>query len=249
MDAAIEPASEGISFVESFEDSCNHKLGHLEKVMKKAVSVTLFVCASTWCTSGLGEEKKLDPGVVNDWMRATVSSETDETELKRIVYIETMGDWTKSQTSFHVKYEVTNSTCKRTLSFNITNELGSSKYAYWLERIEESQDSDSKQYDEPRVLVRTYNYGEAISKVQDLNVEYRIQDGKPLLVVSDQQEVERILRAFNSGTSARIRIIAFDNVSTFTLNLRGFSEKESWFHENCPLDPTDTSGKNEVPAS
>ena len=69
--------------------------------MKKAISLTLFVCASTWCTSGWCEEKNLDPGVVNDWMRATVSSESDETELKRVVYIETMNNWQKSQTSFY----------------------------------------------------------------------------------------------------------------------------------------------------
>ena len=217
--------------------------------MKKAVSVTLFVCASTWCTSGLGEEKKLDPGVVNDWMRATVSSESDETELKRVVFIETMNDWTQSEISFHVKYEVTNSTCNRTLTFNITNESGRTLYPYWVKRMEESRKNESMQYDDPRVLVRTYKRGSSITKVQDLTVEYQIQDGLPLLVVSDQREVERILRAFTSGETARIRIIAFGDVKTFSLPLRGFSEKESWFHENCPLDPTDNTSKNEVPAS
>ncbi len=217
--------------------------------MKKALSLTLFVCASAWCTSGWCEVKKLDPGVVNDWMRATVSSESDDTELKRIVQIETMNDWRQSQTSYHVKYEVTNSTCNRTLTFNITNETGRSMYPYWVQRIEESRNSESKQYDEPRVLVQTYDRGESISKVQDLNVEYKIHDGSPLLVVSDQRDLERILRAFNSGTTARIRIIAFHDVNTFVLSLKGFSEMESWFHEHCPLDTTESNSKKEIPAS
>lgn len=217
--------------------------------MKRAISLTLFVCASTWCTSGWSEEKSLDPGVVNDWMRMTVSSESDDTELKRVVQIETMNDWQKSQTSFHVKYEVTNSTCNRTLTFNITNESGRSLNLWWVKRMEESQESESMKYDSPRVLVRTYKHGASVTKVQDLNVEYQIHDGAPLLVVSDQREVERILRAFNSGTSARIRIIAFHDASTFVLPLKGFSDKESWIHEHCPLDSAESDSKKEVPAS
>ena len=217
--------------------------------MKTTVNIALFVCTVTWCTSGWCEEKKLDPGVVNDWMRATVSSESDETELKRVVYIETMNDWQQSHTSFHVKYEVTNSTCNRTLTFNITNQSGRSLYPWWTEHMEESQENESMHYDNPRVLVRTYKQGASITKVQDLSVEYQIRDGLPLLVVSNQREVERILRAFNSGDTARVRIIAFGDIRSFNLPLRGFSEKESWFHEHCPLDSMQSNSKKEEPAS
>lgn len=217
--------------------------------MKKTVCLTLFVCTFSWCTSVWCEENKLDPGVVNDWMRATVSEESDGTELKRVIYSSTLKDWISSGTFYVVRYEVENSSCKRTLALNFTDFHGQSYHSDWVKPIEEDRIRGSFEAESPKVLVRTYKNNHPSDAIMDLDVEYQVQDGMPLLVVANPLDVTRTLREFKDGDFARIRINAFEVKVDFTLNLKGFAQKESWFNERCPLDPTDSNNKNEVPAS
>ena len=219
--------------------------------MKNAVSFALFAYALTWCTSVLCEERALEPGVVNDWMRATEVSESNDAELKRIVSIERMSDWQKSVNSFHVRYEVTNSTCKRSLVFYLTDEHGQSYHSDWVKRIQDDGQQESMPLKNPRVLINTYRHHEVISEnsIMDLNVEYQVRNGLPVLVASQPQDVVRTLRKFSADDYARIRLIAFETHATFRLNLEGFADKANWSNEHCPIDSTKSNSKKEVPAS
>ena len=217
--------------------------------MKNALVLTIFACALVWCATGMCEEKKLDPGVVNDWMRATVLSESSNEELKRVLYSTTLKDWISSGTFYLVRYEVEKSSCKRTLTLNFTDFHGNSFHPDWVRPIEEDRVGESFKAESPRVLVRAYSKNHASDTIMDLDVEYQVQDGMPLLVVSNQQDVNRTLREFKASEGARIRINAFESKVDFTLNLRGFADKESWFHEHCPLDPPESNSKDEVPAT
>ena len=226
-------------------------MDHLEIVMKKAVGLTLFVCVSTWCTSGWCEEKKLDPGVVNDWMRATVSSDSDDTELKRVVHSSTIVNWTRHDTFYHVRYEVMNSSCKRTLTFNFTDFHGNSFYPDWVKSIEGDRETDSVQIEDPKVLIRSYRKKQPndARPIMDVDVEYQVQDGMPVLVVSNQRDVIRTLREFQAGYEARVRISAFGTSTSFDLDLQGFAEKLDWSNEHCPLEDTPSRNTKETPAS
>ena len=219
--------------------------------MKNAIRITMFVCTFVWCTTGSSEEKKIDPGVVNDWMRATITSESGDTELKRVLYSSTIVDWTRDSTFYHVRYEVMNSSCKRTLTFNLTDFHGNSYYFDWVKLIEGDQERESVQVDDPKVLIRTYRIQQPAGArpIMDVDVEYQIQDGVPVLVVSNQRDVVRTLREFKAGYEARVRINAFGGSTNFELNLEGFADKLGWSNEHCPLDDTETNSKKEVPAS
>ncbi len=219
--------------------------------MKNTVCLSLFVCTLTWCTSGLCEEKQLEPGVVNDWMRTTETSESDDAELKRIVSIETMNDWQKSLTSYHVRYEVDNSTCSRSLTFYLTDEHGQSYHSDWIKRIQDDGERESMPLKNPRVLINTYRYHVPISEnsIMDLNVSYQIRNDLPVLVASQPRDVMRTLRKFSADDYARVRLIAFETQVTFRLNLKGFADKAEWSNEHCPLHSTESNSKKEVPAS
>lgn len=225
-------------------------MGHLEIGMKSTANITLFVCLLAWCTSGWCEEKKIDPGVINDWMRATVSSDSDNSELKRVVYSSTTTSWMSSQTFYHVRYEVENSSCKRTLTFNFTDFHGNSYHPDWVKSIKEDQERDLDQLQKPKVLVRVYENEQPRDErpIMDLEVEYQVIDGMPVVVVLDQREVMRTLREFKTGDFARIHLGAFETSVNFELDLQGFAGKEGWSNEHCPLEETESSTK-ETPAS
>ena len=219
--------------------------------MKNALSLTLVIWTLSWCMNVWCEEKKLDPGVVNDWIRATVTSETDDSELKRVVYSSTIANWRSDRTFYHVRYEVKNSSCERNLIFNITDFHGNTYHSDWVKSIEEGREQKSLQINDPKIFVRTFRNGKPKDErpIMDLDVKYQVQDGSPVLVVSNQQDVIRTLREFKTGDSAHIRIGAFDRSSTFELDLNGFADKEMWFNEHCPLKDTASNNTTESPAS
>ena len=219
--------------------------------MKNALSLTLVIWTLSWCMNVWCEEKNLDPGVVNDWIRATVTSETDDSELKRVVYSSTIANWRSDHTFYHVRYEVMNSSCKRNLIFSITDFHGNTYHSDWAKSIEEGREQKSLQINDPKILVRTFRVGKPKDErpIMDLDVKYQVQDGSPVLVVSNQQDVMRTLREFKTGYSAHIRIDAFDRSSTFELDLNGFADKEMWFNEHCPLKDTANNSTTESPAS
>ncbi len=216
--------------------------------MKNTLHLTLFVCTLAWCTSAWCEENKLDPGVINGWMRSTVTTDSDKSEVKRVVHSTTMDRWTRSQVSFHVRYEVTNSDCHRTLTIFTTDEHGQSWVKDWVTLIKHDAKLESTQLENPMVFVKSYS-SEYESPVMDLNVEYRIHEGLPALVVSDQRDVVRTLRAFKKGKTARFRVSAFELDQEYQVDLNGFADKVGWSNEHCPLDATESSSKKEVPAS
>ena len=217
--------------------------------MKNTLNLTLFVCTLAWCTSAWCEENKLDPGIINGWMRSTETSDSDKTEIKRIVHRTTMAEWMSSRLSFHVRYEVMISDCQRTLMFYRTDEHGHSWDVGSITLIEHDEKREKSQLENPMVLVRSYNRLEGNSPVMNLKVEYKTHDGLPALVISDQRDVVRTLRAFAKGETASIRMDAFKHDHQFQIDLNGFADKVGWSNEHCPLDTTESSGKQEEPAS
>lgn len=217
--------------------------------MKNTLHLTLFVCTLAWCTNAWCEENKLDPGVINGWMRSSITTDSDKTEIKRIVHSTTMSEWLSSRVSFHVRYEVTNSDCHRTLTFYRTDEHGHSWDEEWVTLIEHDAKRESSQLESPVVLVRSYSRSGENFPIMDLKAEYQIHDGLPSLVVSDQQDVIRTLRAFEKGDNARIRMDAFEHDHQFHIDLNGFADKVGWSNEHCPLDDTEANSKKEVQAS
>jgi hypothetical protein len=233
----------------SFAKIQNYKLGFPEVAMKNTLHLTAYMCVIAWFTSVWCEEIKLDPGVVNDWMRASIMSESSNKELKRIVYSSTLKDWHSGDTFYLVRYEVENSSCKRTLTLNFTDFHGKSYHPDWVKPIEEGRVGESFNAERPRVLVRTVKDNSTARKIMDLDVEYQVQDGMPVLVVANQQDVIRTLREFETSDYGLVRISAFNGNVEFSLRLKGFADKESWLNEHCPLDSTGNNGKKEVPAS
>lgn len=206
--------------------------------MKILLRLALIVCTFAWTTSGWGEVKNLDQGVINDWMRSIIVSDSDATEIKRVLHTTTMEDWEESWVSFHVKYEIKNSNCQRTLTFYSTDQTGSTWNLNWAKHIEEDLERDSRQLQKPKVYVRAYKSHEPVSDfpILDLNVEFQVRDGSPVVVVSDEQDTRSTLSEFASGDSARVRIDAFDRIFQFRMNLKGFAEKMEWANEQCPLE-------------
>lgn len=217
--------------------------------MKDTLSLTFIVFTLAWCTSSWCEENKLDPGIINGWMRSAETSDSDKTEIKRIVHSTTMSEWMSSRLSFHVRYEVTNSDCQRTLTFYRTDEHGHSWDEEWVTQIEHDEQRESSQLEKPMVLLRAYNRLEGHSPVMKLKVEYQIHDGLPALVISDQRDVVRTLRAFEQGETASIRMDAFEHDHQFHIDLDGFADKVGWSNEHCPLGTTENSSNQEEPAS
>ena len=82
-----------------------------------------------------------------------------------------------------------------------------------------------------------------------LKVEYQIHDGLPALVISDQRDVVRTLRAFEQGETASIRMDAFEHDHQFHIDLDGFADKVGWSNEHCPLGTTENSSNQEEPAT
>ncbi|MXW54130.1 MAG: hypothetical protein F4X44_11025 [Gammaproteobacteria bacterium] len=217
--------------------------------MKKAVGLTLFVCVSTWCTSGGCEENKLDPGVINGWMRSSITTDSDKNEVKRIVHSTTMDQWRSSRVSNHLRYEVMNSDCHRTLTIYATDEHGHSWTEDWVSLIELDAKRESSELEKPKVLVRSLIESDRNSPVMDLDVEYQLHDGLPALVVLDQRDVTRTVRSFKRGVSARVRVIAFEHDYEFTVDLNEFGDKAGWANEHCPLEDTQSRNTKETPAS
>lgn len=217
--------------------------------MKNALSLTMFVCSLVWCATGSGEEKKIDPGVINGWMRSAETSDSDNSEVKRILHSTTMDGWTRSRVAFHVRYEVTNSDCHRTLTFYTTDEHGHSWDEEWVTLIEHDAKRESSELENPMVLVKSQIVSEKNSPIMDLNVEYQVHEGLPALVVSDQRDVVRTLSAFKRGEYARIRVSAFEHDQEYDVDLRGFADKVGWSNKHCPLAVTESNSKKEVPAS
>ena len=213
--------------------------------MRNILSISLFVCTLVLCSNGLCEVKQLDPGVINGWMRSAEMSNSDNTETKRIVHITTMSDWTRSTLSKHVRYEVTNLSCHRTLTFYSTDDQGQSLTPEWVELIEDHQKSGSTKIEPPAIYVRAYGSSEP-SEVMKLVVEYQVEDGLPVMVVSDQRDVKRTLREFKKASRARIRLVAFENDYSFELDLTGFAEKADWSEKHCPLDDAEEDQEENV---
>lgn len=214
--------------------------------MRNFLSIALFVCTFAWCTNGWCEEKDLDPGVINDWIRSAVKSESEDSDIKRVLRSTMMADWMHGDRTYQVRYEVSNSDCKRTLAIFATDVHGESWFSDWVKLIEDNKQDESTQLERPRVFVKTYKSGAGVSPVMDLSLEYDVLDGLPVLVVSDQRDVIRTLREFTSGDSAKVRVNAFESQFSFQLNLRGFAEKVDWAHEQCPLDQKQEESKSDM---
>lgn len=213
--------------------------------MKNTVSISLLaVCALVFCTNGWCEEKQLDPRVINDWMRSMEVSDVDKNESKRILHSTWMKDWTNSSRSHHVRYEVSNSNCQKTLSIYQTDEHGRSWTPDWLKVLEDDQEQESAQLETPRVFVTAYSRrGGTEPPIMDLDVEYQMRSGLPVLVVSDKRDVERTLLEFESNDYAIFRISAFGTKYSFRLDLTGLAEKVRWSEEHCPTDSTEMDRK------
>lgn len=206
--------------------------------MRKTLSTALLVCSLAWCTSAMCEEKQLDPGVINSWMRSAIYSDTDNTEVKRVIHNKSMENWESSSSMDHVRYEVTNANCQRTLMFYVTDAQGKSYFDDWIKLIEDDQSRESTQLTKPKVFVRAYREGAAVSEfpILDLEVEYQVRDGLPVLVASNQMDVKRTLEELGRGARARVRVDAFDGRHIFRVNLRGFTDMVKWSDAHCPDD-------------
>ena len=205
--------------------------------MRNTLSLSLVVGSLVWCTSGWCEEKQLDPGVINGWVRSVETSGSPlGKEIKRVVHSTTMQDWTSDSDSNHVRYEVGTDDCKKTLTFSTTELLGDSYFESWVELIKADQKRNQKQLEKPRIFVRPYRSGGLVGDfpIMDLNVEYQVQDGIPVIVASDQLDVLRTVREFKKGTAATVRVTAFDTQYTFRMNLDGFTDKAEWSEVHCP---------------
>lgn len=212
--------------------------------MKNTLSTALFVCSLAWCTNGFCEEKRLDPGVINGWMRLAVFSDSDNTETKRVIHSKSMDNWENSSGVSHVRYEVANVECKRTLVFYFTDAQGQSYRDEWVKFIEEDQTRESKQLATPKIFARAYRSGALVGDfpIMDLDVEYQVRDGLPVLVASNHLDVVRTLREFKRGDRATVRMDAFDSRHTFELNLDGFAEKVEWSQVHCPDEVIEEKG-------
>lgn len=209
--------------------------------MKNTLSTALFVCSLAWCMGGVCEEKQLDPGVINGWMRSAVFSDSDTTETMRVVHSKSMKDWESSTSTDHVKYEVTSADCKRTLTFYLTNEHGQSHFGEWEKLIEDDQQRESKQLESPKVFARAYRYHALVGEfpIMDLDVEYQIRDGLPVLIAANQQDVTRVVQEFKGADTATVRISAFETAYSFRLNLDGFADKAKWSEFHCADNDTE----------
>lgn len=205
--------------------------------MRNTLGLSLIVGSLVWCTSGWCEQKQLDPGVINGWIRSVETSGPPVgKEIKRIVHSTTMKDWTTSSGSYHTRYEVNNANCNRTLTFYITDELGQPYYKDWIPLIEKDQQRESPQLVRPKVFVQALHNPRPNSAVMVLDVEYQVQNGVPVLVASDDRDVLRTVREFKKGFSAQLRISAFDRDTSFYLDLDGFTDKTEWSEKHCPDD-------------
>lgn len=203
-----------------------------------SLCVFLFSYTLAWTSSGWCEEKDLDPKVINDWIRSTVVSNSDGSEIKRVLRISKMGSWDTDNFANQVRYEVNNSDCQRTITFDTTDLRGVSRNLDWVKLIEHHKQNPASELEKPIVLVKVTRAVRDYSPILDLNVEYQVQDGMPVLVVDDQQDVDRMVREFKSAVGATVRISAFELQYSFALDLTyppGFKEKLDWSNEHCPL--------------
>lgn len=217
----------------------------MESAMRSTLSIGLFACSLAWCIGGACEEKQLDPGVINDWMRSAVFSESGHTETARVVHIKLMENWKSRSGISHVRYEVANTDCKRTLMIYITDTQGQCYRDEWVKLIEDDQARESKQLANPSVFARAYREGATVSEfpIVELKAEYQVRDGLPVLVALNQQDVKRAIREFKRGDRATIRMDAFDSAPhTFELSLDGFGEKVEWSQAHCPDEAVEEKG-------
>lgn len=214
--------------------------------MRNKLGLSLVVGVLVWCTSGWSEEKQLDPGVINEWMRSVVTSDSDGTEIKRIVHSTTMEDWSRSNRAYHARYDVSTVDCNRSLTFYRTDEHGQSPDHEWVKLIQEDQKLESSELVQPKVFVQTRSSDtRGFSPVMQLKVEYQLREGLPALVAKDQQDVLRTLREFKRADVAELRVMAFDLDYSFYIGLKRFANKAEWSEEHCPHSESQESGEKE----
>ena len=218
----------------------------MEFAMRNKLGLSLVVGALVWCTSGWSEEKQLDPGVINEWMRSVVTSDSDGTEIKRIVHSTTMENWSRSTRAHNARYEFSNVDCIRSLTFYRTDEHGRSPDHEWVKLIERDLEQESSKLEQPRVFVQARSINPSRSSaVMELSVEYQLRDGFPALVAKDQQDVLRTLREFKRADVAELRVMAFDLDYSFYIGLKRFANKAEWSEEHCPHSESQESGEKE----